>query len=497
MVTAFAIAIKELFTIWGILYTILGTSIGYLFGFLPGLGSSIALCLLIPLTYGMQTNHALILLAGTLGGVAFGGSISAILINAPGTGTNAATALDGYALTQKGRAGEALGASATSSFLGHFIGIFALIAVIPAMSLLVLSFGPPECFSLGLAGLFLIASVSGKSLINGVISGALGLLLAMHGVNPVIGEPRFTFGQMWLWDGLPLVPVIVGLMAVGELIRLYGNDKTISLEGTVDTKGVFTGVKETFKHLPLVGVSGIIGVLIGAVPGVGGSVSSWVALAYAKSRSKKPELFGKGNIEGVIAPEACNDATEGGALMPLLSLGIPGSPSTAVLLGAFIMLGIEPGKEMLTNGLDTVFVLAFAHLLGAFVACTIGLMLAKHLIKITVIPSKILAPILIVVCLVGSFASRGRFTDVILTIIFGLLSYAMTKCNFPIVPMLLGLILGPLIERSYQTSMQLSDGSFSIFLSRPLSLVFVSIIPLTLLFLIFLSRKKRKTANVT
>lgn len=496
MLESALIALKALFTISGILYTALGAAVGYIFGFLPGLTASVALSLLIPITYGMQANYALMMLAGVLGGVCFGGSISSIVINAPGTGSSAATSIDGYELSQQGRAGEALGASASASFLGHLLGIVVLIAVIPVMTYMVLAFGPPEWFALGLGGLFLIASVSGKSMLNGLIAGCLGLLFSMHGVNPVIGAPRFTFGQMWLWDGLPLVPVIVGLMALGELIRLYSENRSISQTGKIKTGGTWKGVKATLSHLPLVGLSGIIGIIIGAIPGVGGNISTWIALSQAKAMSKTPELFGKGCIEGVIAPEAANDATEGGALMPLLSLGIPGSPSTAVLLGAFIMHGIQPGRDMLTSKLDILFTISFAHLFGALIACTLGLYLATYLAKITVIPSRLLVPVLCVICITGAFATRGRFSDVVLTIALGLVGFAMVKCSIPRVPVLLGLILGPLIERSYQVSLQLSDGSLSIFFTRPFAVLFMLLIPLSVVITAYFGRRgKSKQAD--
>ncbi|MBA7580103.1 hypothetical protein ES708_21990 [subsurface metagenome] len=497
MLEAMILGALNVFTLQGMFYVALGSSVGYLFGFLPGLTASVALSLLIPLSYGMQPLYAIIMMAGTLGGVCFGGSISAILINTPGTGSSAATSIDGYVMSQQGRAGEALGASSMSSFLGHLIGIGLLIAVIPGMTRLVLLFGPPEWFALGVGGLCLIATVSGGSLLNGIIAGAIGLLLSTHGINPIVGSPRYTFGSMWLWDGIPLISFIVGTLALAEMIRLLTEGKSISKSGKIDTGGVMKGIKETFKHLPLVSISGAIGVIIGAIPGVGGSVSTWVALSQAKIMSKHPETFGKGNIEGVIAPEAANDATQGGALMPLLSLGIPGNPSLAVLLGAFIMHGIQPGQKLLTEDLDIVFTLIFAHLFGAFIACTIGLYLAKYLSKVTILPSYILVPIITMICLTGSFATRSRLSDVILTVIFAGVGYAMLKCNIPRVPMILGLILGPLVERSYQVSMQLSDGSLMIFLNRPYTIAFLLLIPLSLFLSIFLGKKRMsKTKSI-
>ncbi len=479
MFEAFVTGSQTVFTVKGLLYASFGATVGYIFGFLPGLSASTALSLLIPISFGMQPMYAMIMLAGVLGGVSFGGSITSIVINTPGEGANAATCLDGYPMSQQGRAGEALGASAASGFIGHAIGIFALIAVIPVMKWVVLFFGPPEWFALGVGGLCLIASVSGGSLLSGIISGAAGFLISMHGVNPIMGSPRYTFGQMWLWDGVPLVCFIIGVMAIAEMVRLFTEEKSISKSGTVQLGGVWTGVRETLRHMPLVAIAGIQGVIIGAIPGVGGNVSSWIALAQAKAMSKHPETFGQGNIEGVIGPESANDSVAGGALMPLVSLGIPGSPSTAVLLGAFIMHGLQPGQKMLNENLDIVFALSVAHLFGSLISVTIGLWAAKYFAYVTTIPSRILVPMVAVLCLMGTYSTRARISDIVLTIIFTAVGYAMIKCHIPRVPMILGLILGPLVERSYQVSMQISGGSLSIFYTRPLVILFLSLVPLS------------------
>lgn len=477
MLEAFIQGTSAVFTLKGMLYASFGATVGYIVGFLPGLSASVALSLIIPITYGMQPMYAMIMLAGVLGGVSFGGSITSIVINTPGEGANAATCLDGYPMAQQGRAGEALGASAASGFLGHALGIGALIAVIPAMKQVVLFFGPPEWFALGVGGLCLIAAVSGGSLLGGIISGAAGLLISFHGVNPIMGSPRYTFGQMWLWDGIPLLCYIIGAMALAEMLRLFIEEESISQSGTIQLGGVWKGVKETLKRWPLVGLTGIQGVIIGAIPGVGGNVASWIALAQAKAMSKHPETFGKGNIEGVIGPESANDSVAGGALMPLVSLGIPGSPSTAVLLGAFIMHGLQPGQKMLNENLNIVFALSMAHLFGSFISVTIGLWAAKYFAYVTTVPSRILVPMVAALCLMGTYSTRNRISDIALTIIFTAVGYAMLKCNIPRVPMILGLILGPLVERSYQVSMQISDGSLSIFYTRPIVVVFLSLVP--------------------
>ena len=467
------------FSLHGMFYTMIGTTVGYAFGLLPGLSASVALSLLIPLTFGMAPGNAMMMLAGVLGGITFAGSISAILFNMPGHGANAAVTIDGYAMSLQGRGGEALGASATGSFLGHLIGVVVLFAIIPVLARLVLAFGPPEYFALGVGGLCLIASVSGGSLLSGVMAAAVGLLLSVHGVNPIIGSPRFTFGQMWLWDGVPLITFIVGTLALATMMRLLTESKTISGTGTVDVGGVTKGVKATFQHLPTVAVSGIIGTLVGAVPGIGGSVTTWIALSQAKLMSKHPETFGKGNIEGVIAPESAADATESGGLIPLISLGIPAGPHNAVLLGALIMHGLQPGQKMLTERLPIVFSLSFSHLFGAFICCSLGLYLARYFAKATTVSVKFLVPVLSVICMTGVFAGRTRISDVILMAVFAGLGYAMYKCDIPRVPMILGLILGPIIERSYQVTMQLSNGSLSIFLHRPIAIAFLLLIPLS------------------
>jgi len=302
----------------------------------------------------------------------------------------------------------------------------------------------------------------------------------VHGVNPVLGSPRYVYGQIWLWSGISLIAFIVGAMALAEMFRLFMEEKSISSSGDVEVKGVFKGVKATLMHLPLVIYCGIQGIIIGAIPGVGGSVSCWMALAQAKSISGHPETFGKGNVEGIIGPESANDATTAGALMPLVSLGIPGNPSTAVLLGALIMHGLQPGKVLLTEQLFVVTSLSFAHLFGAFIACTIGLWAAKYLARITVISTKSLVPVLMILCVIGVYAEKMRVSDVALCILFAAIGYAMKLCDIPAVPAILGLILGSLIERSHQVSMQISEQSWSIYYTRPFVWLFAVGLPLIL-----------------
>jgi len=473
-----------------IMYVFIGTAFGYLFGLLPGLSGAIGMAVLLPITFGMKPEMAFALLGGVMGAAAFGGSIPAILINTPGAPVNAATCFDGFPLACQGRAREALGAAATASCLGALFGVVILIAVIPVMRQIVLALGPPEWFLLALLGLTIISSVSKGSLINGLIAGCFGLMLSFHGVNPVTGGHRYTFGTLYLWDGIQLVPVLIGIFAIAEMLNLSTKHHTISASGALTGGSIIEGIKAVLKHWSTFLRSSVIGLFIGAVPGVGGSVATFVSYSYAKQTSKDPDSFGKGNIEGVIASEAANDAKDGGALMPLLSLGIPGSAGTAVLLGALMIHGLTPGREMLTVRLTLTFTLIWTLIISNILTSTLGLLLARGLAKLTVIPTRVLAPVVFTLCIVGSYATRYNFNDTLVAVIFGLLGYVMLQLRFPRVPIILGLVLGPMAEQSFHLSLQISGYSYSIFFVRPISLLFIILIIISLILPYWRSKKK-------
>ena len=328
----------------------LGVIIGLIFGITPGLGGVVALAVLLSLTYRMTEISAFAFLIGAASAAAFGGSISAILLNVPGTSQNVATCLDGYPMTRKGEGARALAISATASALGGFIGGIVLLFMIPVARKVVMAFAPPEYFMLCFLGLTAIASVSGKSLVRGLISGSIGVLLSFIGYDPVTGILRFTFGNLYLYDGISVVTILIGLFAIPEMLGLMVEGKTIaktSFSKISLSKQIWAGIRDVFKHFNLFLRSSISGVLIGMMPGVGGATSNVIAYSQAVQTSKHPEKFGTGIPEGVIASEAANNATFGGALIPTVAFGIPGSEMCVVLLGAFMLHGLVPGPQLM------------------------------------------------------------------------------------------------------------------------------------------------------
>lgn len=463
------------------LYLVLGTLLGMFFGALPGVGGSVALALLIPLTLGMEPAQAIALLGSALGGVTFGGSVTAILLNTPGTANNAATLLDGYPMAKQGRGGEAIGASAAASALGAIFGLVLFMLLIPSMRAIVLAFGPPEIFMVAVLGLTIIATVSKGTMVTGLLAGLVGLSLSYIGFTQSQAQPRFGFNQVYLWDGISLVPALIGMFAIAEMINLTISAKKVSNVEVLATSGAWRGVVDTIKRPVLVVRSALIGFAVGVVPGVGGTVGSFVAYSVAQQTAKDASQFGKGDIRGLIASESANDSKDGGALMPTLALGIPGSPSTAVLLAGLILHGTFPGRQLLTEDLDIVFALSGALVLSNLLTSVIGVLSAKHLAKITLIDTGVLVPVILVITLLGSFGVRNNGGDVTLAIVFGAFGYLMLRFGYSRVPLIIGLILGGLVERSYNSSMQLSGGSFRIFVERPISLAFLVITIVALL----------------
>ena len=456
-----------------LLYIFIGSFVGYTVGMLPGLTGSVGMALLLPITYGMDPFAAFAMLGGVMGASAFGGSIPAILMNTPGQPMNACTAFDGYPLAQQGRAKEALACAAFSSLFGALFGLVVLIVALPILKPLVLLLGPPEWFFLAIFGLTLIAGLSEGSMLKGLIAGVFGLLLSFHGANTVTGGIRYNFHTVYLIDGISFLPVLMGLFAIAEMIYLSTEANTISKDGMAIEGSTKEGFLSVFRHKRTFFQSSIIGVVIGAVPGVGGTVANFIAYVQAKKVSKHPELFGKGNIEGIIASESSNDAKDAGALMPLLALGIPGSTSTAILLGALTMHGIVPGAAMLNENMNLTWILIITLVFANILTSTLGLLASTQMAKITKIPTRILAPIVIVFTLVGSFGTRKEIMDVIMAAAFGIIGYVMKKTEFPRIPIVLGLVLGPIAESSFHTSLQFSNYNYSVFFTRPICVILI------------------------
>ncbi len=466
-------ALALLFTLKGSLYLCLGVGIGLVFGAIPGLGGTTAIALLIPLTFGMQPAEAITLIGGVMGSVAFGGSISAILLNTPGIAPNAATCFDGFPLAQQGKAGMAIGAAATASSLGGILGVAILVAVIPIAKEIVLLFGPPEFFALAILGLGAIALSTGGKFLRGLIAGGVGLALAFVGLDAVNGGDRFTGGVEYLLDGVRLVPTLTGVFAIAEMINLtLKGGRVVSGGGeSMKISRVSDGIVAVFKNTPILIRGSAIGAFIGAIPGVGGTVASFLSYASTVQASKNPESFGTGNIQGVIAPESANNAKDGGALIPTLAFGIPGSAEMAIFLGVLILHGLEPGPMMLVEHEGVVFSLIVAVASAAILASVIGLILARWLSLITLVDVHILAPTVVAVALVGVYALHNSMGDVAVAMIFGIIGFLMIRYDYPRITAVIALVLGELAERSYHQSMMIGDNSFSIFYGRPISAV--------------------------
>jgi putative tricarboxylic transport membrane protein len=475
MLEGFLVALQATFAWPSPLYWMAGTLLGMLFGIIPGVSGSLAVAMMIPMTFTMDFNQALMLLLATLGGSSFGGSITAILIGVPGDSVNASTVFDGYPLAKQGRADYAIGASAAASALGSLVGLVVLVASIPFMVDILLFIGPAEIFMLTFFGLIVIALAVEGTFLASLLSGMVGLLLSLHGFVTVVGGQRFTFDLAYLWDGIPILPVFIGLFAVSGGIELMVGGSTVAKPGSISVKnlswrGTIEGALSVFTHMRAFSIGSLVGIVIGIVPGVGGVVSNMLSYTLARQYSRNPESFGKGNIEGVIASESGNDSKDGGSLMPTLALGIPGSLNMAILLGAFVLHGIQPGRTMLTQNLDVVWVIVIALVISNVLTSVIGICFAKQLIRFTTIPVRYYAPPIICISLAGAYGVTQNMVDVWVALVFGVIGFAMTRFAYSRVALVIGLMLGRSTEESFFQAIQVSRGSYTIFVERPISL---------------------------
>lgn len=461
-------------------FILLATLLGLILGIIPGLGGAIALALLIPITFNLEANVAIMILAAALGGTNFGGSVTAILLNTPGSAPNAATLLDGYPMARQGRAGEAIAASAMASACGAIVGLALLVISIPVIRPVTLAFGSPEFFWLAILGLSVIAVATTGSVVSDLIAGSFGLMLAFHGLNPVTGTARFTWGTNYLLDGVQLIPAIIGLFALGEMIHLASRGTSIA-EAELIGGGRLKGIKSVADNWFLFLRSSLIGWIIGVIPGVGGTVANFVAYLQAKQTSADQETFGTGNVKGVIASEAANDAKDGGSMLPTLGLGIPGSAATAVLLGAFIVHGVTPGPLLFQEDLQLVFIIVFALFISNVVTSSIGLVSIKPLVMLTKVSITTLAPVVFVVAMLGAFVLRNSFLDVALAVAFGILGFAMLKFDVSRIALVIALVLGPMAEQNFHRSLQISRGDYGVLFTNPLSIVLIVLLVVVLL----------------
>ena len=481
-----------------LLALLLGTIGGMVIGILPGLGSNMGVAILIPLTYGMRPAAALIMLVAVYASSTYGGSITAILCHTPGTASNAATAIDGYELTKKGRGMEAVGIATIASMAGGIVGALALLFIAPPLAAFSLKFSVLEFFMLSIFGLVIIGSLSSESMIKGLFSGALGLFLGTFGLDMINGVPRYTFGLLALEDGIDSVPALIGLFSVSQALIMAADLKKGRASIIADTASIKKGRMlppwSEFKTLiPHIARSSVVGTVVGIIPAAGAAISSWINYSMGKRLSKHPEEFGKGSLEAVACSEAGNNAACGGAIVPLITLGIPGSSVTAILMGGLLIHGLIPGAEMFTTYASTTYAICFGFLIANILMAIVGFITARPLSRVATVPSAILCPIIIALSIVGTFAIRNSMFDVFILFIFGSIGYVLRTNGIDPAPMVLGMILSPLAENNWRRALILSKGNMiKYFFSRPISVVLLILVLASLFAPLLMNRLKKK-----
>lgn len=478
-----------------ILFIAIGVIVGIIFGSIPGLTATMAIVMFLPVTYTMTSTQGIsMLIALYIGGIS-GGLISAILLNIPGTPSSVATCFDGRPLAEKGQAAKALGVGVVFSFIGTVVGVLLLIVISPLLAGLAIKFGPYEYCSLAIFSLSLVITLSGKDLVKGLIGAIIGALLATVGLSPIDSRQRFTFGSADLTAGFKLLVLLIGLFAVTEVIKYAGQvrkPEKIEIESGVKMKGIGFTAKEFFSQIFNCIRSALVGVGIGILPGIGGGVSCMISYTVAKNSSKHPEKFGTGIIDGVVASESANNGTIGGAMIPLLSLGIPGDPATAMLLGGLMVHNVSPGPLIFDKNGAVVYGIFFAMILSAVMMMIFMLVGMRGFIKVLNIPKNFLLPAIVVLCCIGAIGDSNRIFDVWGVLIFGLLGFGLLKAGIPSSPMILGFILGPMFEENLRKASQLasSDSAFR----HPIFFLFM-IVTVIVVFMSLRSNKKAAQAE--
>lgn len=456
-----------------------GSVLGTVIGVLPGLGPSAGAAMLIPLTFHMGPTGAIIMLTALFYGTQYGGTITSVLLNVPGEAASAITCLDGYAMAKQGRAGVALSIAAIGSFIGGTFATMALVVAAGPLTKLALEFGPVEFFSLILLGISLLMGLAGKSMLKALMMGIFGLLLAMVGIDPIRGQPRFTFGQPDLLDGIGFVPIIMGLFGMAEILE---NAEKPFAEMVLAKMSSLVPTRQDLRDSagPILRGS-LIGTTLGLVPGITNSASSFLAYIAERKSSKYPERFGTGMIQGVAGPETANNAHANGALIPLFTLGIPASPTIAVIMGAFLMHGLVPGPFLFKEHPQVVWGVIASFYVGNIILLILNLPLIGIWVRILRIPYGILSSIIFAFMILGAYSVSNSAFDIVVMTVFGVFGYLLRKLDFPLAPIVLTLILGPLMERSLRQSLEISQGSFLIFLKSPIAVGFLAATALVLI----------------
>ena len=454
-----------------LIFAFLGCLLGTVIGVLPGIGPVAGVALLIPLTLNMDPTGSIIMLCAIFYGTAYGGTITSVLLNTPGEAASAITTIDGHAMTKMGKAGAALTIAAIGSFVGGTIATLGLVAAAKPLGELGLLVGPPEFFALMVVGISLLVALAGKSMVKALISGALGLLISMVGIDPVAGAPRFTFGMDRLLDGVSFVAVIVGVFGLSEILSYRKGESTVV--HAPGFRSLLPTGKEWRRSAPSMARGTGIGFGLGLIPGMTGSVASLLSYGAEKKFSKHRNELGKGAVEGVAGPETANNAHANAALIPLFTLGIPASPTIAVLMGAFLQQGLTPGPTLFTEHSEIAWAIIASLFIGNLLLVLLNVPLVGLWTSILRVPAPILTALILLFMVIGAYTINFSVFDVFVMIGFGLLGLALRHLEIPLAPMVLTLVLGPLMERSLRESLEISQGDFGIFLNRPISLVLI------------------------
>ena len=494
IINGFGVAIQPI-NLW---YTFLGVFMGTIIGVLPGIGPSAGIALLIPVTFGMNPTSALIMMAGIYYGAKYGGSTTAILIRTPGEAASVMTSIDGYEMARKGRAGAALAVSAIGSFIAGTIGVIGLTIFAIPLASMALKFGPAEYFTLMLFAMTAVASLTGNSPAKGMLSTIFGLMIATIGIDLQSGQPRYTMGIAEFQDGVGFVVVVVGLFAMAEVLRGLENIFKGTAPEVIKISGKLWLTREEWKRsIGPIWRGGIIGFIIGVLPGAGGTIASIMSYTTEKRLSKHPEEFGKGAIEGVAGPESANNSDTAGALVPLLTLGVPGGGATAVLLGAFIMYGIQPGPLLFQNRPDLVWGLVNSMYIGNVMLIILNLPLIGLFVRLLYIPAGILYPLIVAISVIGIYAVNGSILDLYLLLFFGVVGYIFDKVDIPVAPLVLSLVLGGIMEQSFRQAMTISGGNPKIFMGSTITvtLIVLSVFSVAMPFIMAWLKARKQAAK--
>jgi len=490
-------ALQTIFIPTNFMLILLGMTLGVFFGALPGISSSMGIVLMIPFTYYMGIIPSIILLVALYAGSAYGGSITAILFNTPGTAESVATTFDGYPMAQQGKAGKALGLAMSGSAFGGIFSVLVMLLLAPLLSKIALKIQSAEYFALTLLGIACISSVGSKNLSKALVTGLIGILIALVGMDPMTGVSRLTFGQINFLNGIEYIPIMIGSFAMAEVFKQVINRKGKKEEtkdaGNVSLESI--KLKDLIQYRVTIIKSAIIGTAVGILPGTGGSIASIVSYGEAARSSKDKSRFGQGAEEGVLAPETANNAAGGGAMIPTLVLGIPGSPTTAIILAALVLQGLQPGPQLMTEQPLLLYCIFFSMLIASIVVFFSGRYAVKIFAAVLKLPYGLIAPMIVMFSIIGAYARSNDMFQIWVMLAFGVFGYFMKKYQFSAASLILGIVLGNMMEESFRRQLLLSNGSYASFFQRPIALMIFIAVAFVLFFPIVSAMKEKKKAT--